>query len=148
MSDDLAARQAINAAITDGGDLLKDLQDAHRTLRQESLLDRLDGMLANLQQHIDERAHDLARPLIAQAHAEAFDEVKSAQDRQQRAEDLVAELRRQIRVLERQRDELQAAIARVRRLCDLTIAASCRAQAIDQARDTLAALDGQESDHA
>ncbi|MER6575801.1 hypothetical protein [Nonomuraea sp. NPDC001023] len=35
----------------------------------------------------------------------------------------------------------EAAIARVRRLCDLTIKASCRVQAIDQARDTLAALD-------
>ncbi|MBQ0827668.1 hypothetical protein [Streptomyces tagetis] len=35
-----------------------------------------------------------------------------------------------------------AAIERVRRLCELTIAASVRVQAIDQARDTLTALDG------
>jgi hypothetical protein len=38
-------------------------------------------------------------------------------------------------------EKAEAAIARVRRLCELTIAASCRVQAIDQARDTLAALD-------
>lgn len=36
--------------------------------------------------------------------------------------------------------EAVAAIERVVRLCDLTIAASCRVQAIDQAKDTLAAL--------
>lgn len=35
----------------------------------------------------------------------------------------------------------EAAIARVRRLCELTINTSCRVQAIDQAQDTLAALD-------
>lgn len=47
----------------------------------------------------------------------------------------------------RQRAEnAEAAIARVRRLCELTIAASCRVQAIEQARDTLAVLDGQEAD--
>jgi hypothetical protein len=38
-------------------------------------------------------------------------------------------------------ERLNATIARVRKLCDLTIAVSCRAQAIDQARDTLAVLD-------
>ncbi|MEV0231617.1 hypothetical protein [Nonomuraea sp. NPDC050786] len=31
------------------------------------------------------------------------------------------------------------------RLCELTIAASCRVQAIEQARDTLAVLDSQET---
>lgn len=35
----------------------------------------------------------------------------------------------------------EAAIARVRKLCELTIAHSVRVQAIDQARDTLATLD-------
>jgi hypothetical protein len=43
--------------------------------------------------------------------------------------------------LSRQAARAEAAIARVRRLCELTIAASVRVQAIDQARDTLAALD-------
>lgn len=38
--------------------------------------------------------------------------------------------------------DAEAAVARVRRLCEMTIAASVRVQAIDQARDTLAALDG------
>lgn len=38
-------------------------------------------------------------------------------------------------------EQAEAAVARVRRLCELTIKASCRVQAIDQARDTLAALD-------
>jgi signal transduction histidine kinase len=37
-------------------------------------------------------------------------------------------------------EQLQAAIAQVRRLCDLTIAASVRVDAIDQAQDTLAVL--------
>ncbi|MDN3356059.1 hypothetical protein [Actinomadura sp. DC4] len=36
----------------------------------------------------------------------------------------------------------EATIARVRRLCEMTIATSIRAQAIDQAVDTLAVLDG------
>ncbi|MCU1613693.1 MAG: hypothetical protein JWO98_1233 [Frankiales bacterium] len=35
----------------------------------------------------------------------------------------------------------QAAVAEVRRLCDLTIRASMRVQAIDQAHDTLAVID-------
>jgi hypothetical protein len=38
-------------------------------------------------------------------------------------------------------ERAEAAIARVRRLCELTIRTSVRVQAIDQARDTLAALD-------
>lgn len=37
-------------------------------------------------------------------------------------------------------DRIPLGIARVRRLCDLTIAASVRAQAVQQARETLAAL--------
>jgi hypothetical protein len=41
----------------------------------------------------------------------------------------------------RRAEQAEAAIARVRRLCEMTIASSCRAQAIDQAHDTLAALD-------
>ena len=37
--------------------------------------------------------------------------------------------------------ELEAAVDMVRRLCNLTIAASVRVQAVEQARDTLAILD-------
>lgn len=51
------------------------------------------------------------------------------------------ELIEDLEAAEAKRDALKAAIAEVRRLCDLTIAASCRVQAIDQARDTLAVLD-------
>lgn len=42
---------------------------------------------------------------------------------------------------EAERDAFKVAIAEVRRLQELTIAASCRVQAIDQAVDTLAVLD-------
>ncbi|KAB2347328.1 hypothetical protein [Actinomadura rudentiformis] len=41
-------------------------------------------------------------------------------------------------------EQAEAAIGRVWRLCEMTIASSCRVQAIDQARDTLAALDQQD----
>ncbi|MGI5223548.1 hypothetical protein [Actinoallomurus sp. CA-142502] len=44
--------------------------------------------------------------------------------------------------LQRRAYAAEAAVERVRRLCELTIAASCRVQAIEQARDTLAVLDG------
>ncbi|MGW4270782.1 hypothetical protein ACWEGQ_00090 [Streptomyces seoulensis] len=37
---------------------------------------------------------------------------------------------------------VQAALAEVRRLCDMTIADSVRVQAVQQARDTLAVIDG------
>lgn len=38
-------------------------------------------------------------------------------------------------------ERAEAAIERVRRLCELTIASSCRVQAIEQAKDTLRVLD-------
>lgn len=41
----------------------------------------------------------------------------------------------------RRAERAETTLARVRRLCDLTIAASVRAQAVEQARDTLAILD-------
>ncbi|BCK73966.1 hypothetical protein Srufu_079190 (plasmid) [Streptomyces libani subsp. rufus] len=40
------------------------------------------------------------------------------------------------------------AVAQIRRLCDLTINASCRTQAIEQAQDTLAVLDAITPDKA
>lgn len=90
-----------------------------------ALASRLDNMLANLDAHIEARAQQLAQPLIAKAHADAFDEVKAAQDAQQRAEDLVAELRRQIRALDRQRDghqqradKAEAVVERIRKYID------------------------------
>ena len=44
-------------------------------------------------------------------------------------------------VRDRELEQARAAITEVRRLCELTIAASVRVQAVEQARDTLAALD-------
>lgn len=79
-------------------------------------LAQLDHMLANLQQHIDERAAELARPIIAEAHAAASDDVKSAQDKQQRAEDLVTELRRQLATLERHNQRYQGRAGAIRLL--------------------------------
>ncbi|MEU6781473.1 hypothetical protein ABZ912_19895 [Nonomuraea angiospora] len=72
---------------------------------EQFALTTLRDMIANLQAHIDHRAAEIAAPRIAQAHADAFDEVKSAQGMQRRAEDLNVELRRQLRVLQRQRTE-------------------------------------------
>lgn len=44
-------------------------------------------------------------------------------------------------------EKAEALIANVRRLCDMTIASSCRIQAINQAEDTLAILDNRVSGH-
>lgn len=57
----------------------------------------------------------------------------------------LADLRRLRGEADLRAEKAEAAVARVRRLCDLTIDASCRVQAIDQARDTLAALDREEA---
>lgn len=67
-------------------------------------LTTLRDMIANLQEHIDYRAAEIAQPLIDQAREAAAVEVKGAQGMQQRAEDLVTELRRQFTALERNRD--------------------------------------------
>lgn len=80
----------------------------------------LREMIANLQAHIDQRAAELAAPLIAQAQEAAAIEVKGAQGMQQRAEDLITELRRHLTSLERQglryherAEQAEAANARV-----------------------------------
>jgi DNA helicase IV len=117
-------------------------------LAQDDLLDRLDGMLANLQQHIDQRAQEIAQPLIAKAQQDAEAQVDRAQGRQRRAEDVVTELRRQIRVLESSREDqrrravkAEEANTRVRRLCECVVLVADHPQAVDQAREILAALD-------
>ncbi|MFE3452421.1 hypothetical protein ACFXJ8_26205 [Nonomuraea sp. NPDC059194] len=80
---------------------------------------RLDRMLANLQAHIDQRAAELAEPIIAAAREAATVEIKGAQGMQQRAEDLAVELRRQLDILERQntrsRERAEAAEAAAER---------------------------------
>lgn len=111
--------------IAKDGDLLPHLQAAQRTLQQESLLDRLGNMTANLSEYIDQRAQELAQPLIDEARETAAIEVKGAQGMQQRAEDLNTELRRQLRPLQRQVDAYhqrakaaEAAVERMRKLID------------------------------
>lgn len=91
----------------------------------DDLVAKLDGMLANLQAHIDRRAQELAQPLIAKAREAAATDVERAQHEQQRAEDLVTELRRHVRALEQRRDEqrqraerAEAAVERMRTLID------------------------------
>lgn len=91
--------------------------------RENTLTARLEGMLANLDAHIDRRAQELAQPLIDQARQQAAEKVRDGQAAQQRAEDLVAELRRQIRALESNREhyrkraeKAEAGNARVREL--------------------------------
>lgn len=68
---------------------------------ENTLLAHLGRMLANLQQHIDQRAAELAQPLIDEACEAAAVEVSGARGMQQRAEDLVVEMRRQLAALER-----------------------------------------------
>jgi hypothetical protein len=82
--------------------------------RQDDLLNRLDGMLANLQQHINQRAAELAAPHIAEIGLAAGKEVADAQAGQQRAEDLAAELRRQLAVRERYNQSYQGRAAAIR----------------------------------
>ena len=84
--------------------------------RQDDLLNRLDGMLANLQQHINQRAAELAALHIAEIGLAAGKEVADAQAGQQRAEDLVAELRRQLAVRERYNQSYQGRASAVRAL--------------------------------
>lgn len=117
-------------------------------------LDRLDGMLANLTAHIEQRAQELAQPLIAKAREAALTDVERARHDQQRAEDLVTELRRQIRAPERRRDEqLQrtdkaaADVARVRQLhAEIPHKPGTCYCANPHPCPTIRALDGQEPD--
>ncbi|MER7500473.1 hypothetical protein AB0L05_27825 [Nonomuraea pusilla] len=82
-------------------------QQAATITRENTLVEQLDRMLANLQQHIERRAAELAQPLIDEAREAAAVEVKTAQGKQQRAEDLTAELRRHLSTLDRQRADYQ-----------------------------------------
>ncbi|MGW6502940.1 hypothetical protein [Nonomuraea angiospora] len=67
-------------------------------------LDTLRDMIGDLQGHIERRAAELAAPHIAEAGVTAGREVADARAKQQRAEDLVTELRRRVTALQR-RDE-------------------------------------------
>ena len=91
-----------------------------------------------------ERELDDARAAVAEARAaldRASTEMVGAQARLNESTVMHTENAKAITDLSAELDEARAAIARVRRLCEMTIASSCRVQAIDQARDTLAVLD-------
>lgn len=66
----------------------------------QPLADQLNGMVVNLQSHIEERANAIANPRVERAEQDAADRIAEAErlaaDRVRRAEDLVEELRRQI----------------------------------------------------
>lgn len=89
-------------------------QQATVIQRENTLVERLDRALANLDRHIEQRAQELAQPLIYDAREAAATEVKTAQDKQQRSEDLVAELCRQLRALERQLTDQRQRVENVR----------------------------------
>ena len=69
----------------------------------------LKGMLADLDNHIQRRAEDLAEPMIRDAEARARLAITEATGETQRQRDLVAELRKRIVVVDRMRDDLNAA---------------------------------------
>ncbi|WP_433330053.1 hypothetical protein [Spirillospora sp. CA-294931] len=94
-----------------------------------------DAVMAVVQPELDRRAEAETRARRAEA------EVGAAQ-KQSIAHVMRADaMRERAEQAERERDEALAAIAEVRRLQRLTIAASCRVNAIEQAQDTLAVLD-------
>ena len=71
--------------------------------------DRLAAMIADLEGFIDRRAAVLAAPLIEEARAEAAGQFAAARHEVERKEDLIAEYRRQVKVMERQLDAWQDA---------------------------------------
>ncbi|NJP93933.1 hypothetical protein HCN51_31615 [Nonomuraea sp. FMUSA5-5] len=92
----------------------------------ESHFNTLASLIVSLQEHIDRRAAEIAGPRIAKAARLADEKIADARREQERAEDLVAELRRQITSLERQLDRYRqenaqdkATIRRVRALTRL-----------------------------
>lgn len=72
-------------------------------------LQHLRGMLADLDGYIQRRAEDLAEPIIRDAEARARLVITEATGETQRQRDLVEELRKRIAVVDRMRDELNAA---------------------------------------
>ncbi|REF00250.1 hypothetical protein [Thermomonospora umbrina] len=83
-------------------------------------LDRLAEITTNLQRHIEDRAAELAAPLIAAAEQEARDRIAAVERdlacSKQRSGDLLNELRKRAAVQERKRDQLAAQVDRVKGL--------------------------------
>lgn len=78
------------------------------------LLDRLDAMLANLQQYIDHRAVELAQPHIDHARTEVDEAREETQHWRERFTDLQREIQRRIAVIERRATRAETAIVRAR----------------------------------
>ncbi|MEV0584074.1 hypothetical protein [Nonomuraea sp. NPDC050310] len=83
--------------------------------------DTLRAMISDLDGYIERRAAELAAPIVAKAQEEAAAEVQGARGLQQRAEDLNVELRRMLKVRDRQverarerAEHAEAAVARFR----------------------------------
>jgi hypothetical protein len=127
-------RDLINSVIaSDSGDLLKDLQSAKRVLREESLLDRLDTIAANLQAHIDQRAAEVAQPAIDQARADVEEAQQERDDWRTRFTDLRRELQRQLQVVERRAARAETAIVRARTTIHLNTNGVTRGQVMFEA---------------
>jgi hypothetical protein len=90
----------------------------------------------------DELARTKALLRIAQQHAHRADAERADMEAQLHASKAeTARARAHAARVHADAVTTQAALAEVRRLCDLTIATSARVPAVDQARDTLAAID-------
>lgn len=72
-----------------------------------SALERLEAVTSNLDAYIGRRAAELAAPLVQVAEEAARAQVAEARQKQQRAEDLVVELRRHLDARENQLDDLR-----------------------------------------
>jgi hypothetical protein len=90
----------------------------------------------------DELKQTQAELLLAQRHAHNTDAERAEMEARLRTEQ-AATARAHARAARAYAEGVSAhaALAEVRRLCDTTIAASSRVQAVEQARDTLAAID-------
>jgi hypothetical protein len=70
-------------------------------------LDRLEAVTRDLDAYLERRAIEIAAPRIVAAEDAALVKVRAAEARAQRAEDLVAELRRHVRAYEDRLDDLR-----------------------------------------
>lgn len=87
-------------------------QQAAAIQRDNSLAERLDRAMANLQQYIDQRAQELAAPLFAQARAKVDEAREETRHWRTRFTDLQREMGRQNDVLYKRAARAEAAIAR------------------------------------
>lgn len=72
-----------------------------------AVVDRLEAVTRDLDAYLERRAVEIAAPRIVAAEEAAAATARDAEERAQRAEDLVAELRRQYEGLENALDDLR-----------------------------------------